>query len=195
MWEIRAYSSNKINQAYDVGIVMGGASRYYNPETKRLVYGNGIDRVMQAVELYQQKKIKKILLTGGSGYVLLQQIKEADLLKKMLVNMHIPDSDVIEERQSRNTFENAKMSADILKSNLYGKRYLIITSAFHIRRTLACFNKQGISADVFPVDEHANGNSYTPDKLIVPDTGSLSNWEILFHEWTGMLIYKFAGYI
>src|SRR6187549_1314684 len=71
-WEINPYSSNTITNSYDVGIVLGGASRYYNPITGRLVYGNGVDRVMQAVGLYQQKKIKKILLAGGSGYLFSQ---------------------------------------------------------------------------------------------------------------------------
>jgi uncharacterized SAM-binding protein YcdF (DUF218 family) len=194
-WEIKPYSSNKINRGYDVAIVLGGESRYYNTETGRLVYGNGIDRLLQAVALYRQKKVKKILLSGGSGYLLMQNIKESVLLKQVLLDMNIPDSDVIIETQSRNTYENALMSAAILKSNLYGKRYLIITSAFHMRRTIACFNKQGITGDAFPVDEHSSESIFTPEGIFIPDAGVLSAWDMLFHEWVGIGIYKISGYI
>lgn len=194
-WEIKPYSSNKITTEYDVGIVLGGASRSYNADTKRLIYGGGIDRVIQAVNLYHQKKIKKIMLTGGSGLVLMQEIKEAELLKNMLVNWCVPDSDIIIERESRNTYENAKLSAPVLKSNRYGKRFLIITSAFHMRRTMACFHKQGIDADTFSVDEHGINGSYMPDRTFIPDAGALGNWDMLMHEWLGLLTYKLLGYI
>lgn len=194
-WEIQDYNIDKIKGVYDVGIVMGGASRYYNEETQRLVYGGGVDRVIEAVELYNRKKIKKILLTGGSGYVFTPQFKEAVLLKKVLINLSIPDSDLIIENESRNTYENAKFTADRLKSRQFGNRYIIITSAFHMRRTMACFNKQGIIADQFPVDEHSVVQSFTPDNLIVPDVNALATWDMLIHEWIGILLYRLSGFI
>ena len=194
-WESVAYPAVELKGMYDVAIVMGGASKSFNEESKRMVFGGGIDRIIQAVDLYHRKKVKKILLTGGSGYLLNPDFKEAGLLKDVLVNMHIPDSDIIIENNSRNTYENAKFTAELLKSKNYGNRLLVITSALHMPRTLACFNKQGLTPHIFPVDNHASRLKGNPAELILPNAGCLDNWDLLLHEWTGLLLYKISGYI
>jgi uncharacterized SAM-binding protein YcdF (DUF218 family) len=194
-YEARSYRIDDIKRQYDVAIVLGGATRYFNSETVRPVYGNAVDRLIQAVDLYKSQKVKKILLTGGSGYLLNQNIKESDLLRNVLLTMAVLDSDIIVENQSRNTYENAKMTADILKTNNFGSSYLVITSAFHVPRTRACFDKQNIDATYYPVDEHSGAAELTPDKLFVPNEGALNSWNLLVHEWIGLLSYKIAGYI
>ena len=194
-YEFRSFKSADITKQYDVAIVLGGATRYFNSETIRPVYGSGVDRLIQAVDLYKSKKVKKILLTGGSGYLLNQNFKEADLLRKVLQNMAVADSDIIIENQSRNTYENAKMTAAILRTTKYGSSYLVITSAFHVRRTKGCFEKQNIVATYYPVDEHSGAFELTPDKMFVPNEGALNSWNLLIHEWIGLLSYKMAGYI
>lgn len=193
-WEVSSYQASSIHSSYDVVIVLGGATRYYNNYVLRPVYGSGVDRLIQAVDLYHLKKAKKILLSGGSGYILNQQIKEADLLRSVLLQMCIPDSDIIVERESRNTYENAKMTATILKYRPSIKSYLIITSAFHVRRTTACFERQNLIADYFPVDNHSGKAMFSPDKLFIPNESALNDWNLLIHEWTGLLLYKIAGY-
>jgi uncharacterized SAM-binding protein YcdF (DUF218 family) len=194
-FEFRSYKSADLKKQYDVAIVLGGATRYFNSETIRPVYGNGVDRLIQAVDLYKSQKVKKILLTGGSGYLLNQEFKESEWLKRVLLTMAVADSDIILENQSRNTYENAKMTADILKTKKYGSDFLVITSAFHMRRTKACFDKQNINAGYYPVDEHSGAFQWTPDKTFIPNEAALNSWSILIHEWIGMLSYKIAGYI
>lgn len=194
-YEIRSYKSADLTKQFDVAIVLGGSTRYFNSETTRPVYGNGVDRLIQAVDLYKAQKVKKILLTGGSGYLLNQNFKESDWLKRVLLTMAVADSDIVVENQSRNTYENAKMTADILKTQKYGTTFLVITSAFHVRRTKACFDKQNIAATYYPVDEHSGLLEWTPDKLFMPNEGALNSWNLLIHEWIGLLSYKIAGYI
>ena len=60
LWEIPSVNENLIKEPYDVGIVLGGCMRYYNHETNRIVYGSAVDRLMQAIALYHDKKIKKM---------------------------------------------------------------------------------------------------------------------------------------
>ncbi|MBK8847599.1 MAG: YdcF family protein [Bacteroidetes bacterium] len=141
-----------------------------------------------------QQKIKKLLLTGGSGFVMFKDIKESQLLAKVLVDLNIPDSCIITENESRNTYENAVNTAKIIKEQFAGKRILIITSAIHIRRTRACFEKANLQADYFPVDERSGTGIYTPDKIIIPNSECLDAWGALLHEWVGMIIYKLNGY-
>ena len=194
-WEVPSVNSSSITLPYDVGIVLGGSMRYYNNETQRVVYGSSVDRVLQAIQLYHDKKIKKILLSGGSGYVLMPDWKEAAWLAQMIYKCGIPEEDVIVENESRNTYENAVFAARILKTNQYGNRFLLITSATHMRRSLLCFEKAALTVEPYPVDERSGKGIYTPDKIIVPDVENINNWDTLIHEWLGMISYKLAGYI
>ena len=194
-WEIPGIKSSSINEPYDVGIVLGGSMRYYNSETERVVYGSSVDRVLQAIQLYHEKKIKKILLSGGSGYVVFKDWKEAAWLGNVLEKSCVPKEDIILENESRNTYENASFSTALLKSGKYGNRFLLITSATHIRRSLKCFQHAGLKVFPYAVDERSGKGIYTPDKIIVPDSENLSSWDVLIHEWAGMLTYTLAGYI
>ena len=135
--------------------------RYYDQQAKRVVYSTSVDRLLQAMELYHSGKIKKILLTGGSGFVNFQDWKESGLIAKVLLKSGVKQEDIILENNSRNTYENAEMSAVILKQHYPNARCILITSAFHMRRSLACFAKAGITMDPFSVDVR-----YVPRKII-----------------------------
>jgi uncharacterized SAM-binding protein YcdF (DUF218 family) len=120
--------------------------------------------------------------------------RESAILSKVLKDASVPESDVILENESRNTYQNAVETARLLQTGTHGNRFLIITSAYHMRRTMACFNKAGVSGDPWSVDQRSGRITLTPDKLIIPEAGVLEAWDILFHEWFGILLYKAAGY-
>jgi uncharacterized SAM-binding protein YcdF (DUF218 family) len=193
-WEVEGREVSSVIEPYDVVIVMGGSMRYYNGELQRPVYSSSADRLLQAISLYKNGKAKKILLTGGSGRVLFPDERESALLAKVLHECGVPANDVILENESRNTYQNAIETAKLLSPGTYGKRYLLLTSAYHMRRSLACFHKAGITADPWAVDQRSGEGPVTPDRLIVPDASVLATWNILFHEWFGVLTYKIAGY-
>jgi uncharacterized SAM-binding protein YcdF (DUF218 family) len=194
-WEMDTYAMDKLEQPYDVAIVLGGSMRYFNYQTKRPVYSQSVDRLMQTIALYKSGRAKKILLSGGSGMVLRQEEKESEILVNVLMQAGVPTEDIIVERESRNTFENARNSSLLLKKKYANGRFLLVTSAFHMRRSLACFKKAGLHVTPFPVDEKAGNLPLSPDTVIVPDASCLVAWDALFHEWFGMLFYRFAGYI
>ena len=194
-WEIPARAEETITLPYDVGIVLGGSMRYFDIDSKRVVYSSSVDRMLQALELYHDGKIRKILLSGGSGYINFQDWKESALIADVLLKSGVKKEDLILENNSRNTYENAIFSADILKHGNYGKRYLLITSAFHMRRSVACFNKAGISTDTFSADTKFPDHIHTLDKIIEPGAEYLWLWDALIHEWVGMFMYRLAGYI
>lgn len=194
-WEIPSIKATSIHEPYDVGIMLGGAMRYYNSDMDRIVYGKGVDRFLHVISLYQEGKIKKILLSGGSGLLTNQQYKEADLLKDLLLKMNIHPEDIIVENKSKNTRQNALFTSEIIQKSFAGKKILLITSGYHMRRSLKCFEKTGLHADPFSVDEYSGKGLYTPDKIIIPDAEYLNGWDILMHEWVGYFSYWLAGYI
>lgn len=193
-WEVPAVNAEKIHPAYDVGIVMGGSMRYFDPDLNRVVYSSSVDRLLQTMQLYHDGKIKKILLSGGSGFVNFQDWKESGLISKVLLKSGVKEEDILLENNSRNTYENAVNTAQMLKGGKYGQRFLLITSAFHMRRSQMCFDKTGLKTDPFSVDLRSAIHINTLDRIIQPDAECLVQWDMLIHEWVGIVMYKLMGY-
>lgn len=96
------------DEQYKAGIVLAGFAGF-EFKTGDGFFTADSDRFIQAVRLYETGKIKKILIAGGSGSLdkQRQQFKEADFVKTLLIQLHIPEEDILTENQSRNTYENA----------------------------------------------------------------------------------------
>jgi uncharacterized SAM-binding protein YcdF (DUF218 family) len=193
-WEIQAKPILDYSDDYDLGIILTGVTSTDKKPSDRTYFHKGADRVMHPVQLYKLGKIKKILVSGGSGRLVDVEIKEAESIARVLRDSGIPEEDIMLELNSNNTYENAKFSAEIIKEKFSGKKLLLITSAFHMRRAKACFDKQGLYPDVFPGDFYTFERKYSPD-VFIPNAYALSKWETFIKEIAGMLMYKLAGYI
>lgn len=194
-WEVPPTPMQAVSSNYDVAIILTGVTSTEKLPLDRVYFQKGADRVMHTVQLYKEKKVKNILITGGSGSLVRNEIKEADQLKKILLLCEIPEEDIWIEDQSRNTYENAAFSAEILNDEFPKGKYLLVTSAFHLRRAQACFQKQGVTTQNFSTDFYTYPTRFTPDSLFIPSEGALAKWSILVKEMVGMLFYKIAGYI
>lgn len=194
-WETDYLKYDEIKKPHDVGIMLGGTLRFYHGPLERPVYGRNADRFVNAVELYKRNKIRKILISGGSGKLMRKEEIESTLLEQTLLNMGVPKKDIILETQSRNTYQNAKYSAEILKAQYPRGKFLLITSSFHMRRSKLCFDKQGIETTAFPVDQRSGEDLLTPDRTIIPDAENFVKWTAIMHEWVGIVVYKIVGYI
>lgn len=184
-------NSSELNTTYDYGIVMGGFSSY-DSKNEKIVFKETADRLLQAVDLYFKHKISKIILTGGSAKIFVEEKKEADFTKEFLINMGIPESDIISENSSKNTYENAVNTSRLIDIGKH--KVLIITSSTHIYRSAKCFAKLGIKADIFPVDYEIQEKPSIGD-ILIPDTNVFSKWTKLIHEFIGIISYKMKNYI
>ncbi|MDI1234822.1 MAG: YdcF family protein [bacterium] len=188
---LKTYESKDTLQpdsVYNVGIVLGGFStRHLN--TGQTVFFESSDRFLQALKLYNQGKIKRILISSGSASVMNQSVKEADAVRDYLLSIHVPDSVIIVENRSRNTSENAKYSLAILDSMEIKSGILIISSAWHLPRAKLCFNKRD-SIAYFATNYYSKPiRDYSPDNLLVPSAEALAKSEYLIKEWFGYLVY------
>lgn len=191
-WEIPATPYSAL-QKYDAGILLGGMI-VYDQTNDRLQFNRRADRLLQTLELYKKGIIKKIVFTGGSGIVLHPELKEGPLVKRYLLEFGIPENDILIEGESNNTHENAKFSKAVLdKENVKG-RFLLITSAFHMRRSLACFKKEGLIAEPYSTDRYAGPRKFEFDHLLIPNSSAMENFNNLIHEIVGFITYKIVGY-
>lgn len=184
LWDIPSQSSDD-KKVYSCGIVLGGFS-------SELANGHGYfnefaDRFIQAAELYNTGKVRRILVTGGNGALVPDQFKEADWVKQQLLKFRVPDSCVIAEDKSRNTIENAAFSKIKLDSAHLTGPYLLITSSFHMRRSLQIFKKTGLNVVPYPCDP-ITSQGFGGIQDFLPDPGVLCTWNIYIKEVIGYAV-------
>lgn len=195
LWEIPATPIDKVAH-HEVGIVLGGMFEYDN-DTERLSIRRGGDRIWQAIDLYERNKIDKILLSGDHGYVTDRGLHESKQLKKVLVRWGIPDNDIILEEKSKNTAQNAKETAALIRQSYpHFSSFLLITSAKHMKRAKACFDKAGLQTTAFSTDPFVGPErSYHWDEFIIPNASNFSDWFSLNKEVVGYVVYDIVGYL
>lgn len=194
-WEIPPTPFEDITTDYQAGIVLGGITNSEILPRDRVYFLKGADRVTHAMQLYKLGKIKKILVTGGSSNLINTEHKEADNLYDFLILAGVSASDILVDRDARNTYENAVYATQLLNSEFPDSKHLVITSAFHMRRALNCFELMDIEVDGFSADFYSHTRSFTPDQLFVPDPSAFYHWHLIVHEILGILSYKVAGYL
>lgn len=192
-WEIKPTAMDKVEN-YDVAIVLSGMTKMQTGYDDRVHFADGIDRVLHPYQLYKKGVIKKILITGGSGSLVNQEKKEADELFEFLISIGMPEEDIIIERESKNTRENALFTKELLSTKYpQYSRFLMITSAFHMRRSIGCFEKAGLKVTPFATDYYTQKINYYPN-IFLPNENAIGKWFILYHEVLGYITYKLMGY-
>jgi uncharacterized SAM-binding protein YcdF (DUF218 family) len=177
----------------DIIVVLGGAINILGIHRDRVELGSSAERMTDTILLYRQKKAPKILFTGGSGILFQQDYTEAFFANKFFRDFEIPKEDLILENKSKNTYENALFTKELL--NVFGKnRIILVTSAFHMKRSIGVFTKMGFDVQPFPTDYKSMLDDVNWD-TIIPSTMALDASTIAIKEWIGILVYKIKGYI
>ncbi|MEW6468080.1 MAG: YdcF family protein [Bacteroidota bacterium] len=193
LWEYPAMHEKDLEGPFDAGIVLGSFT-VYDPQYDRLQFNRGSDRLWQAVNLYKKGKIKKIIYVGGSGRLNDTPYKDGELIKRFLSGLGIPQEDILLETESMNTHENAVNAKKVIGKELPGGKYLLITSAFHMRRAKACFKKEGLIVTPYTTDRYTGKRKFQFDHAFIPNIYALHSWDNLIHEVVGMITYKIMGY-
>jgi uncharacterized SAM-binding protein YcdF (DUF218 family) len=193
-WEIPARRFDALNR-YKLGIVLTGATLDLQPDD-RIYFQRGADRVTHTVQLYKTGLIEAILISGGTGRLTGEAEPEANKFKRAMVLMGVPEESILIENETRNTYESAVQVKEMLKDSTYqNSDCLLITSAFHMRRSLACYRKAGLNPEPFSTDFYSYERNFYFDSLFIPKLEGLVIWHKLAKEWAGFMAYKLAGYI
>ena len=181
----------------NVGIVLtGGIISTSSPDaSQNLHLGSQADRLAQAVVLYKLGKIQKILVSGGSSSLSkVREDIEGPQILQFLRLAGIPSEAIIAETRSRNTRENAVFSAKILNKFYPNQTHYLITSAFHLRRSVGCFQAAGVRVVAVPAAFFGQKTNLEIDNLFLPQEVNLLIMNKLVHEIIGFLVYKARGY-
>lgn len=179
---------------YTAAIVLGGIGDI-DVRLGKINFGPSGDRLFQTLPLYYKGRIKKLIFTGGSGSIEFPEKKEGLYVRNYLRSIQFPDSDLVVEWHSRNTYENAVFTKKIMDSLKISGPMLLVTSAYHMPRSMAVFKKAGYTQLTPYITNRSSGpRRFTFDHLFIPNSGALFSLQFLIHEWIGYLTYKLKGY-
>lgn len=196
------YESQEIQlkpaEKYTWAVVLGGGMIRGGRQDEQAIHvGETADRMMQPILLYKQGQIKKILITGGNtsiGELRIDRSEESKKTKALMVAMGVKESDIFVETQARNTHENASYTAKKLALFSQKDSILLITSAMHMPRSIACFEKVGFKVKAFPVDFKKKDTPQGILSYVFPTSENLDKMSDLIREAAGFVIYKMVGY-
>ncbi len=194
VYEMTTPDYDLMNTHYDGAIVLGGIGAI-DLRLQKISFNCSGDRLFQILPYYYKKRINKIIFTGGSGSIEFANSFEGIYVKKYLQSIHIPDSALVIESKSKNTYENAIFTKKLMDSLKMKGSYLLVTSAYHMPRSMAVFKKAGFTNLTPYITNKVSGKRrFTFDHLFIPNVDALFSLNFLIHEWIGFAIYKLKGY-
>ena len=173
----------KNGEAY---VVLGGGVYDFAPDIdgKGVLSGESLSRVVCAYRLYRMDR-KPIIFSGGKVF---EGQPEAKVAKRVLLSLGVNEKDVITEAESRDTIENAKYIKELANRHQIG-RIILITSAFHMKRSMMLFNKSFNGTIPYPTSYNTRRAKYSILSY-APDAGNLANSAMALKEYIGILFYR-----
>lgn len=172
----------------DVIVMLGGGATLDTPNVNGLGHLSGFaaNRLLTSAQLYQKLHIP-IILSGGK--VLETTGCEAEISKVILLGLGVPEDKIIIEDKSLNTTENAMYTKVLLEK--YGfKQPVLVTSAFHMKRSVLQFEKAQVSVLPYPTDYQSNIKNLFELHQLWPSAGALLNTSLALKEYVGILAAK-----
>jgi len=174
-------------------IVLGGAEDAIRTDLwQQPVVGNAAERIFASIHLVRKFPKARLIYTSGSSSMVEQGVKGADAAKQLYIQQGLDISKIIFERHSRNTWENAILSHKLAKPKK-GETWILITTAWHMVRSVGIFHKIGWNVIPYPVDYVSRYDKLF--RLNWDFTGHLNNLKIGVREWVGIVVYRLTGKI
>jgi uncharacterized SAM-binding protein YcdF (DUF218 family) len=172
----------------DVIIVLGGGTRDrswlgFEPEPGE----KSLQRVVAAVKLHRALHIP-VLISGGAGDPDQPRLSDADSMARAASDLGVLEKDMVIENKSRNTLESVVAVKGLLKGN----RIILVTSAYHMKRSVALFKKQGFSVIPAPsgfLTMHRPVSLYA----FIPSADGLSTSSVALSEYISYAWYSVRG--
>jgi uncharacterized SAM-binding protein YcdF (DUF218 family) len=151
------------------------------------------DRMVATAELARRYPNARIVFSGGNASLVGDDsAKEADYGLAMLEDLGVAKERLTAERLSRNTVENAEFVKAVAKPK-QGERWLLVTSAYHMPRSIGLFRKAGFEVEAYPVDRRTDRSEAFRFSSV--STRGLDRTDVAMREWIGLVAYRLTGKI
>lgn len=149
------------------------------------------ERILAMLELARRYPQARIVYSGGSANLFDPSAAEAPIAGALLERFGVAKDRILLEETSRTTLENAMFSRNLVKPKP-GEQWLLVTSAFHMPRSMGVFRAAGFDVSAYPVDWRTRGwsDALQPfDRL----SAGLARCDVALHEWAGLVAYWLRG--
>ena len=188
-----------------VMVVLGGGTEpWLYPRTFIEVNGAG-DRLIHAARLYQAGAAQTVVVSGGGiNWMDQREMSIAEEMRDLLMLMGVPQEVIVLQDRSANTYEDALYCAEfLLEAGI--DEIILVTSASHMPRSVALFEKQGFTVIAAPTDFKVTQASwdavFKPKSVeavlfaLVPSADNLGMVTSLIKEYLGSYIYSLRGWM
>jgi uncharacterized SAM-binding protein YcdF (DUF218 family) len=189
----KKYIISVLPDNYDYIVVLAGSEEPYKTFiTNKLALNHASERLIASVKLANEKKNSKIIFLGGSGYLKTGNLDESDVARIFFKDINFDLKKVIFINSTRNTIENLK---ELKKLNLQIKNNsILITSAFHMKRSLLISKKLDLNLTPYAVDFKSLADNDS-DSLLnryqrFSIAGNLQSINLFFREFLGIYAVK-----
>ncbi len=152
------------------------------------LYPEPMKRVYYTFRIYKDLKCR-IIVSGGKVSVRKSYESEADIMKRVLVTLGVPESKIICEDMSRNTFENLFNIKRILDKHHIKGKLIIVSSAYHMKRIKLAAERLKLDIIPAPTDYLTNRAGYDFTSFL-PRAFYLLKSSIALREYIGILYYR-----
>lgn len=150
------------------------------------------ERVTEGLRLALRHPDAKVVFTGGAGG-LFSRAEASGPVGAFLTEAGVAPSRLVLENKSRNTFENAVFTRELVRPRP-GGRWVLVTSAYHMPRAMGLFRKAGFDVVPYPVDYRTRGEEdVTRGFSRIPQ--GLMRLDVAANEWMGLVAYRLLGRI
>ncbi len=149
------------------------------------------DRFVETAVLAKRYPGVPVVVTGGSGSMMMEGEGDADTAPRLLTALGVDAERLLLENRSRNTDENALFTRDLVDPQP-GQTWLLITSAFHMPRSVLLFRKAGFDVTPWPADYRTAGT----ETLGFAQSNAITNLHvttIAIRERIGLVAYRLTG--
>jgi uncharacterized SAM-binding protein YcdF (DUF218 family) len=191
--ESRFPSWNAAAGAPDGIIVLGGPiDADLSVEHGVPVIRGAADRIVAGAALARRYPKARVIFTGGSANLISNDAREADYAGAIFESLGIDEARLIMERRSRNTYENAVFTK-ALAAPKPGERWLLVTSAYHMPRSVGLFRKADFPVEAYPVDWRVGTSAREILSFTTIATDGFARTDTGMREWIGLLAYRLTG--
>jgi uncharacterized SAM-binding protein YcdF (DUF218 family) len=157
-------------------------------------WGEAVDRFDGGIDLFRARKAPLLVFTGGWIPWKPDRVPEGELLLKRAVLLGVSPDAIRVTEKVENTAEEAVAVKRLLGSAMGRKKtVLLVTSAYHMPRSVFLFRRAGLSVIPFPVDFSVEEREPLTVLSFLPDAGALRFSERALRELLGIAFYRVKG--
>ena len=175
------------------GIVVlgGGVDTHITANRGQSTLNEAGERVVAAGALSRMFPEARLLFSGGAGHIgSAQAVTESGVGRDVLIALGVNPQRIQVEESSADTCENAEESL-LATRPAAGEQWLLVTSASHMPRAVACFRAVGFPVIPYPVDYRTRGAESLRAQSSISE--GLRAADLAAHEWLGLLGYWLLG--